>query len=66
MLQWTCAGSGARFCLFVRDTDGEREWNYDATPLGRLEKGLEEARAHSWTVVDMKTEWKGIYPFEKK
>ena len=66
MLQWTCAGSGTRFCLYVRHTDGEREWNYDVTPLGRLEKGLEEAKAKGWTVVDMKDEWKVIYPFEKK
>lgn len=66
MLQWTCAGSGTRFCLYVRHTDGEREWNYDVTPLGRLEKGLEEAKAKGWTVVDMKNEWKVIYPFEKK
>ncbi len=66
MLQWTCAGSGTRFCLYVRHTDGEREWSYDVTPLGRLEKGLEEAKAHGWTVVDMKNEWKVIYPFEKK
>ena len=47
-------------------THGEREWNYDVTPLGRLEKGLEEAKAKGWTVVDMKNEWKVIYPFEKK
>jgi phosphoglycolate phosphatase-like HAD superfamily hydrolase len=26
MLQWTAGGSGARFCLFVRHTDAEREW----------------------------------------
>jgi phosphoglycolate phosphatase-like HAD superfamily hydrolase len=66
MLQWTYAGSGTRFCLYVRHTDGEREWNYDVTPLGRLGKGLEEAKAKGWTVVDMKSEWKVIYPFEKK
>jgi hypothetical protein len=46
--------------------NGEREWNYDVTPLGRLEKGLEEAKAKGWTLVDMKNEWKVIYPFEKK
>jgi phosphoglycolate phosphatase-like HAD superfamily hydrolase len=66
MLQWSCAGAGARFCLFVRHTDGEREWNYDVSPLGRLEKGLEEAKAQGWTVVDMKDDWKIIYPFEMK
>ena len=66
MLQWTCAGSGTRFCLFVRHTDAEREWAYDNTALAKFEKGLEEAKAKGWTVVDMKNEWKIIYPFEKK
>ena len=66
MLQWTCAGTGTRFCLFVRHTDAEREWGYDVTPLGRFEKGLDEANAKGWTIVDMKNDWKVIYPFEKK
>jgi phosphoglycolate phosphatase-like HAD superfamily hydrolase len=44
MLQWTCAGSGTRLCLYVRHTDGEREWNYDVTPLGRLEKAWKRPR----------------------
>jgi hypothetical protein len=34
--------------------------------LGRFEKGLEEANAKGWTVVDMKRDWKTIYAFEKK
>jgi phosphoglycolate phosphatase-like HAD superfamily hydrolase len=46
MLQWSCAGTGTRFCLFVRHTDAAREWAYDISPLGRLEKGLEEAKTH--------------------
>lgn len=65
MLQWTCAGSGTRFCLFVRHTDAEREWSYDVTPLGRFETGLVEANAKGWPVVDMKKDWKVVYPFEK-
>jgi hypothetical protein len=66
MLQWTCGGAGARFCLYVHHTDGEREWAYDrASSIGRLDKGLDEARAKSWTVVDMKRDWKRIFPFEK-
>jgi hypothetical protein len=52
-----CAGAGTLFCLLVRHSDGEREWNYDVTPLGWLEKGLEEAKAQGWTVVDMKNDW---------
>ena len=67
MLQWTAAGQGARFCLFVHHTDAEREWAYDRqSHIGRLDKGLDEARAKGWTVVDMKNDWKTIYPFEKK
>ena len=29
MLEWTTAGSGARFRLIVHHTDAEREWTYD-------------------------------------
>lgn len=63
MLQWTAAGSRARFCLYVHHTDGEREWAYDRTsPFGRLDKGLDEAAAKGWTVVDMKRDWKVVFP----
>ncbi len=63
MLQWTAAGSGSRFALYVHHTDALREWAYDRqSHVGRLDKGLDEARARGWTVVDMKTDWKRIYP----
>jgi phosphoserine phosphatase len=63
MLQWTCAGSGARFCMYVHHTDDAREWAYDrASSIGKLDKGLDEARARGWTIADMKAEWKTIYP----
>jgi phosphoserine phosphatase len=66
MLQWTAAGSGSRFCLYVHHTDAEREWAYDRkSSIGRLDKGLDEARAKGWTVVDMKKDWKRIFPFDK-
>jgi phosphoserine phosphatase len=67
MLQWTTAGSGARFALLVHHTDAEREWAYDRTsPIGRLDKALDEAQAKGWTVVDMKNDWKIIFPLEKR
>jgi phosphoserine phosphatase len=67
MLQWTAAGPGTRFCLYVRHTDGDREWAYDRTSsIGRLDKGLDEALARGWTVVDMKADWKRVFPFEKE
>ena len=64
MFQWTTAGNGARFALIVRHTDVEREWAYDRkSSVGRLDKALDEAEAKGWTVVDMKNDWKRIYPF---
>jgi hypothetical protein len=66
MLQWTAAGSGKRLMLIVYHTDAEREWAYDRkSPIGHLDKALDEANARGWTVVDMKKDWKVIYPFEK-
>jgi hypothetical protein len=65
MLQWTAAGSGARFALIVHHTDAEREWAYDRkSSIGRLDKALDEAKAKGWTVVDMKDDWKTIFPTE--
>jgi phosphoserine phosphatase len=63
MLQYTGAGSGARFCLYVHHDDAEREYAYDRTDhLARLDKGLGEAAAKGWTVVRMKNDWKQIFP----
>jgi phosphoserine phosphatase len=62
MLQWTCGASGPRFCLYVHHTDAEREWAYDRqSRVGRLDKGLDQANAGGWTVVDMKGDWKTIF-----
>jgi len=63
MLQWTAAGDGPSFCLYVHHTDAEREWAYDReSHIGRLDKGLDEAAKNGWTVVDMKNDWKVVYP----
>ena len=67
MLQWTTAGEGARFGLIVHHTDAQREWAYDRdTHVGKLDKALGEAAAQGWTVVDMKNDWRVIYPFQLK
>ena len=67
MLQWTAAGKGARFMLIVHHTDAEREWAYDRrSNIGKLDKALDEALSSGWTVVDMKQDWKVIYPFQLK
>jgi phosphoglycolate phosphatase-like HAD superfamily hydrolase len=65
MLQWTCGGSGPRLCVFVHHTDADREWAYDRnSSIGRLDKGLDEAEAGGWTVVDMKSDWAKIFTFD--
>ncbi|QJR10615.1 hypothetical protein DSM104443_01679 [Usitatibacter rugosus] len=66
MLQWTAAGAGARFAGLVHHTDAEREWSYDRTShIGKLDKAWDEAKLRNWTVVDMKTDWKTVYPPQK-
>lgn len=67
MLQWTSTGIGyARFGMIIHHTDEVREYSYDRqSPIGKLEKGLDDAAKYNWLVVDMKTDWNKIYPFEK-
>ena len=63
MLQYVTSGAGPGFGLYVHHTDAEREWAYDRdSHVGQLDKGLDEAKAKGWTVVDMKSDWKVIYP----
>jgi hypothetical protein len=63
MLQWTTLAEGARLGVLVRHTDAEREWAYDReASVGRLD----EALARGWTLVDMKRDWKVVYPFEPR
>jgi haloacid dehalogenase-like hydrolase len=68
MLQWTTVGGNpARFGLIVHHTDAEREWAYDRkSSVGKLDKALDAAPANGWTVVDMKNDWKSIFPFGSK
>jgi hypothetical protein len=67
MLEWTAAGSGARFALLVHHDDADREWAYDRqSHIGQLDKAWDEAVAKSWTVVSMKDDWRVIYPPGKK
>ena len=63
MLQYTAAGDGPRLALIVHHTDAEREWAYDRTShIGKLDKALDEAAAKGWTIIDMKQDWKSIFP----
>jgi len=61
MLQWATAGKGARFALLVHHTDDKREFAYDKGN----EQALKDAKSNGWTVVDMKKDWKVIFPAKK-
>jgi hypothetical protein len=62
-LERTATGPGARFCLIVHHTDGEREFAYDRQSKGgKLDKALDEAKAKGWIVVSVKNDWKTIFP----
>ncbi len=64
MLQWTTLSGGPRFGLIVHHTDAEREYAYDRNShFGKLDKALDAAGVNKWTVVDMKRDWKKIFPF---
>ncbi|MER9401499.1 haloacid dehalogenase-like hydrolase [Mesorhizobium sp. M0615] len=63
MLQWTAAGSGARFMGIVHHTDADREYAYDRnSSVGKLDKAWDEAMKERWIVVDMKQDWKVVFP----
>ncbi|CAD74980.1 MAG TPA: haloacid dehalogenase-like hydrolase [Rhodopirellula baltica] len=65
MLQYTTIDHSPSFGLIVHHTDGEREWAYGReSHIGQLDKALDDAKQKGWTVVDMKQDWKTIYPGE--
>ncbi|MCW9066650.1 MAG: hypothetical protein OQJ78_10165, partial [Ignavibacteriaceae bacterium] len=64
MLEWTQSNTGKTFKGLVHHTDEEREWAYGPdSKIGTFSNSLmEEANSNDWTVVDMKNDWKVIYP----
>lgn len=65
MMQYTHGSPYKSFCLIVHHTDETREFAYDTKTLsGHLETALQEASQKNWMVVNMKTDWKKVFPFE--
>ncbi len=65
MLQWTASSKYKSFMLYLHHTDSKREWAYDRNShIGKLDKGLDEAKERGWSIIDMKTDWSVIYPYE--
>jgi hypothetical protein len=66
VLQWTMARQRPHFAGIVHHTDAEREYAYDRdSKIGKLDKALDEAAAKGWVVVDMKRDWKAVFPDAK-
>ena len=63
MIEYTMGGEGLRMGLFVHHTDAEREYAYDRkSHVGTLNKALDEADANGWIIVNMKEDWKTVFP----
>jgi phosphoglycolate phosphatase-like HAD superfamily hydrolase len=66
MLEWTTTGEGKRLGLIVHHTDAEREWAYDRdSTSGRLDRGLDNAAANGWLLIDMASEWNTVFPADQ-
>ena len=67
MLIWTTQGredGRPSLGLVVHHTDAAREFAYDRQHVlsGQLDKGLDEAAGYGWILVDMKDDWKEVFP----
>ena len=63
MIEYTTGGEGRRLGLFVHHTDAAREYAYDRkSHVGTLDKVLDMAKANGWIIVDMKKDWKEVFP----
>jgi hypothetical protein len=63
MIEYTMAGQGRRLGLFVHHTDADREYAYDRkSHVGTLDNALDQADAKGWIIVDMKNDWKTVFP----
>ena len=59
----TTSAKGVRFGMIGYHTASDRKWAYDReSPVGRLDKALDEAGEKGWTVVDMERDWRVVWP----
>jgi hypothetical protein len=63
MIEYTTGGEGRRLGLYVHHTDAEREYAYDReSHVGTLNEVLDTADSKGWVIVDMKKDWKTVFP----
>jgi phosphoglycolate phosphatase-like HAD superfamily hydrolase len=62
MLEYTAGGDGARLMLILHHDDAVHEYEYDRkSPVGKLDKALDEANQRGWIVVSMKNDFKRVF-----
>jgi phosphoglycolate phosphatase-like HAD superfamily hydrolase len=65
MLEYTSGSKYKSFGMVIHHTDSIREYAYDSkSSIGHLETALFEAKEKNWMVVDMKNDFKKIFPFQ--
>lgn len=65
MLQWTSTNTRPNLSLILHHTDSVREYAYDRTsPIGKLDKALDEGRQKGWVIVDMKNDFGKVFSYE--
>jgi haloacid dehalogenase-like hydrolase len=63
MLQWTASSAIPHMEIIIHHTDSAREWAYDhPSSIGQLDKALRDATKYGWLIIDMKNDWKEIFP----
>ncbi|WP_111497393.1 HAD family hydrolase [Marinobacter bohaiensis] len=68
MLQYTTiprsdTDTTPRLGVLLHHTDAEREWAYDRqSSIGKLDQALDEAPERGWVVIDMKQDWRRVFP----
>jgi phosphoserine phosphatase len=63
MLQWTSASNKPSLGVIIHHTDAEREVAYDRkSHIGKLDQALNLSKKEGWVVVNMKTDWKTVFP----
>jgi phosphoserine phosphatase len=65
MLEYATMGDRSGLAILLHHTDADREWAYDrGSKIGHLDKALDEAAEQGWVVVDMKEDWRTVFPWE--
>ncbi len=62
MMEYAVDQDKKTLMVYLKHTDGEREYDYsDGVLAGALKEGEQKALEKGWTIIDMKTDWKTIF-----